>query len=85
MRSLKNQIKPVEFYFNLTNKEAKILETINDDQLTINDIMNRIGYSYSSLMGHIRELKSEGILSSVKSGRHYYYSISNPLVHALIT
>ncbi len=85
MRTARNQITPLEFYLNLTNKESKIVSSIKSESLTMNDIIARSGVSYSLASKTLPELKAEGIISSYQDGHQHYYSISNPLVHALIT
>ena len=85
MRTARNQITPLEYYLNLTNKESKIVSSIKTEELTIHDIIARSGVSYSLASKTLSELKSEGIISSYQDGHQHYYSISNPLIHALIT
>lgn len=85
MRTARNQITPLEYYLNLTNKESKIVSSIKSDSLTIRDIIQRANVSYSLAAKTLPALKSEGIITSYQDGHQHYYSISNPLVHALIT
>lgn len=62
----------------------KVLCGLLHGEQTVATIEDQVGASQSAVSQHLARLKSEGILAARREGRQIYYSISDPMVRALI-
>lgn len=62
----------------------RIICALGSDELSVGDIMKKIGTSQSNTSQHLEMLKSKHIIKSRKDANKVYYSISNDQLLALI-
>jgi len=53
----------------------KILCTLKDQEITVNDIVKNVGTTQSNISQHLSILHDKGILESRKESNHVYYKI----------
>jgi DNA-binding transcriptional ArsR family regulator len=53
----------------------KILCTLRDDEVSVQDIVDRVGTSQSNISQHLAILRDKGILSSRKDANRVYYKV----------
>lgn len=62
----------------------RIICALGSEELSVGDIMEKIGTSQSNTSQHLDLLKSKNIIKSRKDAQKVYYSISNDQLLALI-
>lgn len=55
----------------------KILCTLGEDELSVQDIVERVGTSQSNISQHLAILRDKGILYSRKDANRVYYKVSD--------
>ena len=55
----------------------KILCTLGNHEVSVQDIVNRVGTSQSNISQHLAILKDRGVLASRKDANRVYYRISD--------
>lgn len=63
----------------------RIICTLGNDELSVGDIVEKIGTSQSNVSQHLDLLKTKHIIKSRKDANRVYYSISNNQLLALIS
>ena len=58
-------------------KRLEILNTLRDKELTVSELIEKIGISKANLSQHMSILKSKGVVLSRREGVNIYYRISN--------
>lgn len=53
----------------------KILCTLSDQEISVQDIVDRVGTSQSNISQHLAILRDKGILSSRKDANRVYYKV----------
>ncbi|MBE0510474.1 MAG: metalloregulator ArsR/SmtB family transcription factor [Chromatiales bacterium] len=53
----------------------KILCTLGDQEISVQDIVDRVGTSQSNISQHLAILRDKGILSSRKDANRVYYKV----------
>jgi len=67
-----------EFCKSIANpKRQEILKTLGEEQMTVNDLIEKTGISQSNLSQHLAILRSKGIVQARRDGTYVYYSITN--------
>jgi len=66
-----------------------IIELLSENEkMTVTELFNEIGIEQAVASHHLRLLKSVGLVSLTKSGKHSYYYINNPVakdIHLLLS
>lgn len=62
----------------------KILCTLGDQEISVQDIVDRVGTSQSNISQHLAILKDKGILASHKVANRVYYRVSDARTLRLI-
>lgn len=62
----------------------KILCTLGEDELSVQDIVERVGTSQSNISQHLAILRDKGILFSRKDANRVYYKVSDSRTLQLI-
>jgi len=62
----------------------KILCTLGEDELSVQDIVERVGTSQSNISQHLAILRDKGILYSRKDANRVYYKVSDSRTLQLI-
>jgi ArsR family transcriptional regulator len=55
----------------------KILCTLGDDEVSVQDIVEQVGTSQSNISQHLAILRDKGILASRKDANRVYYRVSD--------
>ena len=63
----------------------RIICALGSEELSVNDIMEKIGTSQSNTSQHLDLLRSKNIIKSRKEANKVYYSVSNDQLLALIS
>lgn len=75
-RSLKAMAHPLRL---------KILCTLGDQEVSVQEIVNRVGTSQSNISQHLAILRDKGILSARKDGNRVYYRVEDARTLQLIS
>jgi ArsR family transcriptional regulator len=62
----------------------KILCTLGDQEVSVQDIVERVGTSQSNISQHLAILRDKGILTSRKDANRVFYRVSDSRTLALI-
>lgn len=62
----------------------KILCTLGDDEISVQDIVDQVGTSQSNISQHLAILRDKGILASRKDANRVYYRVSDSRTLQLI-
>ena len=62
----------------------KILCTLGDQEVSVQDIVDAVGTSQSNISQHLAILRDKGILASRKDANRVYYRVSDSRTLALI-
>ena len=62
----------------------KIICSLGDTELSVGEIMSRIGTSQSNISQHLEQLRNKNILASRKEANRIYYRIRNGKLLELI-
>jgi len=62
----------------------KILCTLSDQELSVQDIVDRVGTSQSNISQHLAILRDKGILASRKDANRVYYRVGDARTLQLI-
>ena len=68
-RSLKAMSHPIRL---------KVLCVLGDQEVSVQDIVDRVGTSQSNVSQHLAILRDKGILESRKDANRVYYRVSDP-------
>lgn len=72
----------VEFLRGLAdNTRLKIIESLKDRERTVSELVKEIGCSQSNISGHLKLLKTTGILKSRHEGKYVYYSLRDKSIY----
>ena len=63
----------------------KILCTLGDREVSVQEIVNYVGTSQSNISQHLAILRDKGILASRKDANRVYYHVGDPRTLALIS
>lgn len=63
----------------------KILCTLGDQEISVQDIVERVGTSQSNISQHLAILRDKGILASRKDANRVYYRVSDARTLQLIS
>jgi DNA-binding transcriptional ArsR family regulator len=63
----------------------KILCTLGDQEISVQDIVERVGTSQSNISQHLAILRDKGILASRKDANRVYYRVSDGRTLRLIS
>jgi len=63
----------------------KILCTLDDQEVSVQDIVERVGTSQSNISQHLAILRDKGILASRKDANRVYYRVSDARTLQLVT
>lgn len=63
----------------------KILCTLGDQEVSVQDIVERVGTSQSNISQHLAILRDKGILASRKDANRVYYRVGDSRTLALIS
>ena len=63
----------------------KILCTLGDQEISVQDIVERVGTSQSNISQHLAILRDKGILASRKDANRVYYRVSDNRTLRLIS
>ncbi len=63
----------------------KILCTLGDQELSVQDIVERVGTSQSNISQHLAILRDKGILSARKDANRVYYRVEDRRILKLIS
>ena len=63
----------------------KILCTLGDQEVSVQDIVERVGTSQSNISQHLAILRDKGILASRKDANRVYYRVSDARTLRLIS
>jgi len=61
------------------NRQA-ILEIIGNGEMTVSELVSRMGISQANISQHLAKLRSNDVVSTRREGNNIYYSISNPKI-----
>ena len=62
----------------------KILFTLNDNEVTVNDIADSVGTSQSNISQHLSIMRDKGLLTSRKVSNQVFYRIDDSRTLSLI-
>ncbi len=62
----------------------KILCTLGEDEVSVQDIVDNVGTSQSNISQHLAILRDKGILTSRKDANRVYYRVGDPRTLRLI-
>lgn len=73
-------------FFKVVGDESrmKILCTIAEDEVCVNDIADRIGMTKSAVSHQLKLLKTEGLVKARRDGKNIFYSLDDQHVIDLI-
>jgi DNA-binding transcriptional ArsR family regulator len=57
-------------------KRRKVLETIGTDELSVNEIVERLGWNQPMVSKHLGVLKQVGLVSERRAGRQRLYRVN---------
>ena len=60
------------------NNRRRILQFLGDEELCVNEIIERTGLEQTLVSFHLKRLKSCGLVLNRREGKKIFYSISNP-------
>ncbi|NIR58014.1 MAG: winged helix-turn-helix transcriptional regulator [Gammaproteobacteria bacterium] len=63
----------------------KILCTLGDREVSVQDIVDHVGTSQSNISQHLAILREKGILTARKDANRVYYRVGDPRTLALIS
>ena len=58
----------------------EILNLLKENDLTVNEIVDKFNISQPSISNHLTILKNAGLITSEKSGRYIYYSLNTTVL-----
>ncbi len=61
-------------------KRQEILDSLRENELTVNEIVKRTGISQANLSQHLSIMRTKGIVKTRRDGLNVYYSLSNPKI-----
>ena len=56
----------------------QIVETLGDGELTVSELVDRLGVSKSNVSQHLGIMREKGVVEYRREGGHVYYRIANP-------
>ena len=60
------------------NNRRRILQCLGDEELCVNEIIERTGLEQTLVSFHLKRLKSCGLVLNRREGKKIFYSISKP-------
>jgi len=61
-----------------------IIDLLNETQLSVTEIYNRLNIEQAAASHHLNILKSKGVLNSKRDGKKIYYSLKNQTLTEII-
>jgi len=61
-------------------KRQEILDCLRNQELTVNELVEKTGISQANLSQHLAILRAQDILTAQRKGKNVYYSIANPKI-----
>ena len=61
-------------------KRQEILDNLRDQEMTVNELVEKTGISQANLSQHLAILRSKGILATRREGINVFYHLSNPKI-----
>lgn len=61
----------------------KILHTLNEGELTVGEILSRVGGSQANVSKHLNVLRGASLVSSRRDGMSVYYRVDDTAVFAI--
>jgi len=61
-------------------KRLEILNHLRDSEMTVSEIVERIGAPKANISQHLAVMRQKGIVTARRKGVNIYYRISNPKV-----
>ena len=87
MKSIHQELIPkAATFFKVVGDETrmKILCTIAEDEVCVNDISDKIGMTNSAVSHQLKLLKTEGLVKARREGKNIYYSLDDQHVIDII-
>lgn len=66
------------------NTRLKIIESLEDRERTVSQLVEEVGSSQSNISAHLRLLKSTGIVKSRNEGKYVYYSLRDHTIREFL-
>lgn len=63
----------------------RILALLTAGDYRVNDLVDRLGVSQSSVSHHLNVLRVRGVVTMTREGTHSWYALCNPQIRALIS
>lgn len=61
-------------------KRQEILDNLRDQEMTVNELVEKTGITQANLSQHLAILRSKGILITRRDGINVYYKLSSPKI-----
>lgn len=61
-------------------KRLEILNCLRENELNVNDIVNKIGAPKANISQHLAIMRLKGIVTARRAGNHIFYRVLNPKV-----
>ncbi len=61
-------------------RRQAIIDTIRDDELTVNEMIKKTGIAQANLSQHLAILRAKGVVHTRREGNNVFYSLSNPKI-----
>lgn len=58
----------------------EILNLLREGELSVTDLIRKTKLSQANISQHLSIMKSKGIVSSDRKGKHIYYELTNPKI-----
>lgn len=87
MKTISTELIPrAAAFFKVVGDESrmKILCTIADSEVCVNDIADRVQMTKSAVSHHLKLLKDEGLVKARRDGKNIFYSLDDQHVIDLI-
>ena len=62
----------------------RIIKALMDREKTVSELVKELEGSQANISGHLKTLKTSGILKSRQEGKYVFYSLSDDAVHDFI-
>ena len=61
-------------------RRQAIIDTIRDNELTVNEMIKKTGIAQANLSQHLAILRAKGVVHTRREGNNVFYSLSNPKI-----
>lgn len=58
-------------------KRLEILQTLRHDELTVSEIVEKMGINKANISQHLAVMRAKGIVCQRREGQYIYYSVAN--------